>query len=131
MRYPTQLRVLACLPLLASALLTVPGPANAEELQTYQLDLKDHQFSPPHLVVPAQTRFLIQLTNQDDTNAEFESFDMKFEKIVVGGGHVIAHAGPLPPGTYTFFDDYHPETKGTLTATDGAAPAATSTSDKD
>lgn len=42
---------------------------------------------------------------------------MKFEKIVVPQGTIKVHAGPLHPGTYTFFDDYHPdEAKGTVTA---------------
>ena len=42
---------------------------------------------------------------------------MKFEKIVVSGGHIRVFAGPLHPGTYKFFDDYHPDTAtGTITA---------------
>lgn len=91
----------------------------ADTIQTYHLTLEDHTFLPSHLDVPANTRFLIEVTNKDGTTAEFESYDMKFEKIVVGQGHIITHAGPLAPGTYKFFDDYHPEATGTLTA---AAP---------
>jgi Cupredoxin-like domain len=42
---------------------------------------------------------------------------MKFEKIVVSGGRIAVFAGPLHPGTYKFFDDYHPDTAtGTITA---------------
>ena len=48
---------------------------------------------------------------------EFESYDMKFEKIIVPGNTITVFAGPLHPGTYTFFDDYHPDqAKGTVTA---------------
>ncbi|MBV8871034.1 MAG: cupredoxin domain-containing protein, partial [Acetobacteraceae bacterium] len=35
----------------------------------------------------------------------------------VPGGTVTVSAGPLHPGTYTFFDDYHPDAaRGTITA---------------
>jgi Cupredoxin-like domain len=36
---------------------------------------------------------------------------------VVGGGKISVFVGPLKPGTYAFFDDYHPDTaKGTMIA---------------
>jgi hypothetical protein len=84
------------------------------------LILKDHHFIPDHVTVPAGQRFPIELTNQDDTTDEFESYDMKFEKIVVPGGTIHVFAGPLHPGTYKFFDDYHPDlANGFVTATEG------------
>ena len=56
------------------------------------------------------------MTNEDDTPAEFESSDLRVEKIVVPGGTIAVTAGPLKPGTYVFFDDYHPDdAKGMLT----------------
>jgi hypothetical protein len=82
-----------------------------------QLTLKDHRFVPSELSVPANERFGIEVMNQDPTPAEFESSDLRVEKIVVPGGKITARAGPLKPGTYTFFDDYHPDqAKGTVTA---------------
>ncbi len=79
--------------------------------------LKDHKFTPDAITVPADKRFRIELTNQNTTVSEFESYDMHFEKIVVGnGGAIHVFAGPLHPGqTYKFFDDYHPESQGTIT----------------
>ena len=92
-------------------------PASAQSADPVQLTLKNHRFEPDHVTVPAGERFRIELTNQDDTVDEFESYDMKFEKIVVSGGHAAVYAGPLRPGTYKFFDDYHPDTAfGTITA---------------
>ncbi len=101
--------------------LAVPfGSARAAE--PVQLILKDHRFVPAKVSVPANERFRIEVANQDATPAEFESSDLRAEKIVVPGGKITVMAGPLKPGTYTFFDDYHPdEAKGTLTAT--AKPA--------
>jgi hypothetical protein len=84
------------------------------------LILKDHQFAPPAVTVPAGERFRIEVQNQDSTPAEFESSDLRVEKIVAPGGKIIVNAGPLKPGTYKFFDDYHPDlAKGTLTAVAG------------
>lgn len=104
------------------ALGTVAAPARAADAPTYTLTLKDHRFTPGQLSVPAGTRFRITLDNQDGSVSEFESYDMKFEKIVVGGGKATVWAGPLHPGTYKFFDDYHPDkATGTIVAT---APAA-------
>jgi hypothetical protein len=85
---------------------------------TVQLTLKDHHFTPAEVSVPAGERFRIEVTNHDPTPAEFESGDLRAEKIVTPGGTIAVMAGPLKPGAYAFFDDYHPDlAKGTLTAT--------------
>lgn len=83
------------------------------------LTLKDHRFNPATVTAPTGERFRIEVTNQDDTPAEFESGDLRIEKIVVPGGKISVMAGPLKPGIYKFFDEYHPDTAtGTLTATE-------------
>jgi hypothetical protein len=105
---------------LALACAALPGAALAAD--PVQLVLKDHRFTPAEVSVPVGERFRIEVTNGDATPAEFESGDLRAEKIVVPGGKIIVMAGPLKPGTYAFFDDYHPDTaKGTLTATVGQA----------
>ncbi|HEY6259489.1 MAG TPA: cupredoxin domain-containing protein [Xanthobacteraceae bacterium] len=86
------------------------------------LTLKDHRFVPSEVSVPAGERFRIEVENQDTTPAEFESNDLRVEKIIVPGGKIAVMAGPLKPGTYKFFDDYHPDlAKGTMTAVAGKA----------
>ena len=102
---------------LASLAAALPLMASAE---TVQLVVKDHHFLPDHVQVPADARFRIELANQDDTTDELESTDMKFEKIVVPGGKIGVFAGPLHPGTYKFYDEYHQETAtGQITAVPG------------
>ncbi|HEX2941364.1 MAG TPA: cupredoxin domain-containing protein [Rhodopila sp.] len=99
----------------ACAGLLAPLPLHAA--QPAKLTLKDHKFTPDTLTVPAGTRIRLEVTNQDGTPAEFESSDLRVEKIVVAGGTISVFIGPLKPGTYSFFDDYHPESaKGSLTA---------------
>lgn len=100
---------------LALLLLALPVAAQADQLVT--LVIQNHTFSPSTFEVPAGERFRIQLTSHDESVDEFESYDMKFEKIIVSGNTITVFAGPLHPGTYTFFDDYHPDqAKGTVTA---------------
>ena len=97
----------------------------ARAAEQVQLSLKGHKFTPDHIQVPAGERFRIELVNGDDTTDELESTDMKFEKIVVPGGKIGVFAGPLHPGTYKFYDEYHQETaSGVIVAVDPAAPPA-------
>ncbi len=81
------------------------------------LSLKDHKFTPAELTVPANQKFSIRVINQDNSPAEFESHDLKVEKIVVPNGAITVWAGPLKAGRYTFVDDYHPDdAAGVVTA---------------
>ena len=93
------------------------APLAGRAAEPVRLTLKDHRFAPAEVSVPAGTRFRIEVTNQDATPSEFESSDLRVEKIVVPGGTIGVMAGPLKPGTYKFFDDYHPDTAtGSLVA---------------
>jgi heme/copper-type cytochrome/quinol oxidase subunit 2 len=74
------------------------------------LQIKNHLFVPKEITLPTNTRVKVEVQNMDDTPAEFESSDMKVEKIVVPGGKITVNLGPLKPGTYKFFDEYHPDT---------------------
>ena len=56
-----------------------------------------------------------QVHNADPTPEEFESADLKVEKIVVGGSMITVNVGPQKPGVYAFFGDYNPDSaKGVL-----------------
>ena len=119
-RLPVRLNLSASL--LAGTLLGVGPLPSAHAIEVFTVTLKDHQFAPTELQVLANERFSIEVENLDPTPAEFESTELHIEKIVVGGGKITVSAGPLKPGTYVFFDDYHPDTtKGTITATERGA----------
>jgi len=93
------------------------GAAGTAAADVIELSISGHKFTPADVTVPANQKFQIKVTNNDQTPAEFESHDLKVEKIVVPGGTVTVTAGPLKPGTYEFVDDYHPDdAKGTVTA---------------
>lgn len=111
MRIPLSLRLSV---LLAMALMA--SVVRAGDEPTFHLVLKDHQFNPANITVPAHTRVKLIVENQQDLPAEFESFPLNREKVVTGHNKIVIYLSPMDPGTYTFFDDFHRETKGTVTA---------------
>jgi cupredoxin-like protein len=116
-RSPCSWLAQAILRVLVPICILLPTVVAAPAAEAVTLTIKNHQFEPSEVSVPAGERFRIEVQNQDSTPAEFESADLRIEKIVVPGGKIAVMAGPLKPGVYKFFDDYHPDTaKGTLTA---------------
>jgi hypothetical protein len=77
---------------------------------SYALTIKDHQFDPAELTIPAGKKISLMVKNLGSTPSEFESTDLNREKVVGGGGTITVFIGPLRPGRYEFFDDFHPET---------------------
>ena len=63
---------------------------------------------------PAGRALEIHVTNLNAIPSEFESGDLHFEKIVPAGKEAVVRVRPQQPGRYTFFDDFHRETKGAL-----------------
>jgi len=102
--------------LLAVALLASTAAFGADD-PSFELSLKDHQFTPAQLTIPAGKKVKLTVKNLDPTPAEFESHDFKAEKVIPAGKEGTLFIGPLKPGTYGFFDDFHKSsTKGVLVA---------------
>ena len=78
--------------------------------------IKYHQFNPPQLMVPAGQKLRITVDNQDPTDEEFESFDLDREQVVDGHKKIIVYIGPLKPGTYEYWADFHKDSKGVIVA---------------
>ena len=92
------------------------GPA-AAQTDDYVLTIKDHRFNPTEIKVPANKRVQITVVNEDPTPEEFESKEMKVEKVIPGKSKGVVRIGPLKPGRYPFFGEFHEATaKGTLIA---------------
>ena len=90
-------------------------PALAADAQV-TISLKDRQFVPAEVPVPAGVKIELIVRNEQSVNAEFESMVLHREKIVPPGGQVSIFVGPLTPGTYEFFDDFNRATTGRLIA---------------
>ncbi len=92
------------------------GSARADEPER-TIVIKAHKFEPALVEVPAGVRVKLIIHNQDATPEEFESHDLRREKLVTGGGKAIVWVGPLPKGEYAFFGDFHQTTaQGKLVA---------------
>jgi hypothetical protein len=68
------------------------------------------RFEPAELVVPAGAAFQVIVTNAEETPIEFESFELHRERVVQPGDTITIYMPSLTPGTYKFFDDFHPGT---------------------
>lgn len=88
--------------------------AAAADTPEFHLLLQDHKFVPASLKVPANTRVKVLVTNRNAMPSEFESTDFNREKIVLQNSTITVFIGPLKPGTYKFYDDFHQATTGTL-----------------
>ncbi|HEU0198635.1 MAG TPA: cupredoxin domain-containing protein [Nevskiaceae bacterium] len=73
-------------------------------------------FVPQQLAVPANEKVKLLVHNVDSMPAEFESYELSREVIVPGHATVAVFVGPLKPGDYAFFNDFHPSSKGTVVA---------------
>lgn len=103
----------------AALLVGVPvsSPLAADEPVLFRLVAKDGRFTPPNLEVPAGRRIKIEIANEGSTPIEFESLPLKQEKVLGPGARSSVVINPLKPGSYPFFDEFHPDTsKGTIVA---------------
>lgn len=108
-----QLRLIRPL-LLAAALYA--GSAHAD-LPTYTVVAKDGRLTPSTLAVPAGVRFKIVIRNEGREPIEFESLQLRKEKVLAPGARSFVVIAPLKPGEYDFFDEFHPDTsKGRIVA---------------
>jgi hypothetical protein len=100
----------------ACALLLGAGAASAQETEV-RLVIRDHKFTPAEVNVPARKKIKLIVENQDATAEEFESDELNREKVVPPKGQVTIFVGPLEPGRYPFFGEFHKNTaKGVLVA---------------
>jgi len=99
------------------ATLSLANAARADGASDYVLSIKDHVFTPNSLEIPANQKIRLIVKNLDATAEEFESYDLNREKIVAGNSEITVLIGPLDPGTYQFFGDFHPDSAhGTIIA---------------
>lgn len=87
----------------------VPSAALAADAKEFRIVIRNHAFEPAELVVPADERVKLVVENRDPTPEEFESHDLRREKIIAGGRSATIWIGPLPAGEYVFFGEFNQE----------------------
>jgi len=93
----------------AAVFLAATDAGAAEDADT-SIVIKDHVFVPAEIHVPADTVVFLTIDNQDPTPEEFESHELRVEKIIPGELSGVVRIGPLKPGTYPFFGDFNQAT---------------------
>ena len=64
---------------------------------SYVLTFKDNKIEPAELQVPAGVEFKLTVKNADQSPEEFDSSDLKIEKVVAGGSEIELTIKPLDP----------------------------------
>jgi len=76
----------------------------------FKIEISNHLFMPAEIVIPANTKVKLMVHNLDATSEEFESYELNREKVIMGKRKAVIFVGPLAPGEYPFFGEFHPET---------------------
>ena len=99
-----------------SAALFVLAPFAAADPPPVQLEIRAQAFVPAEIHVPAGQKVQLHIVNDDDLPAEFESTDLSREIVVPAHKDVKVYIGPLDPGRYRFFNDFHQQSQGWVIA---------------
>ena len=98
-------------PLLVLAALSRAEVAHADEaMPVFSIKALGGILEPAMIEVPAGIRFKIEIENEGNDPIEFENLDLHVEKVLAGGAKSYVVINGLNPGTYTFLDDFHPNT---------------------
>jgi cupredoxin-like protein len=97
----SRMRYILPFPLIITALLTSVTALAADDI--FELSLKDHQFTPSQLSIPADKRVKLTIKNLDSTPAEFESQLWCVRRRCRGllGGHGFRRLASLPRNPIT------------------------------
>ena len=107
-------RLIACV---VVALVSVAGAASAADgPPEIPLAIDKNQFQPNEVKVKANAPFVLVITNKSAKAAEFESKDLRVEKVVPAGKTVNVRIRALKPGAYPFLDDFNKQATGRIVA---------------
>lgn len=105
-RSSRRLLVLAMLAMVPGATLVSAQEPAAE----IPVTIENNRFVPSEIKVKAGRPFVLVVTNKDATPEEFESKDLRLEKVIPAGRTASIRVRALKPGTYAFFGEFNPRT---------------------
>jgi plastocyanin len=101
----------------AATFLVVSAIALAAEPASFTIVAKDGGFEPATLEVPAGQKIRLEVKNEGSAAIEFESKELRQEKVIRPKGSATMTIGPLKAGTYRYVDEYKEATaKGQIVA---------------
>ena len=95
---------------LAFAVLATPAVLAADDVASFKLVARDGVFEPATVEVPAGKRFRLEVSNEGKSAMEFESRELKQEKIIAPGKKATLSINALKAGEYKFVDEFHEKT---------------------
>lgn len=97
--------------------MTLVTAAFADEPHEIKIEFKDGKATPTEIVVPTGKKIRVVLSNTGSQAAEFESTQLRKEKVLGPGVTSFVILAPLSAGEYGWFDDFHQATaKGKIIA---------------
>jgi len=105
------MRLRALCSLVAAASLALAAVARAADSPPeIAMTIEKNRFQPEEIKVKAGTPFVLVVTNKDSGPEEFESKELRIEKVIPAGKTVRIRVRALKSGTYGFFGEYHDKT---------------------
>ena len=93
------------------------APCLAADVAVFEVSIQKNRFVPDRIEVPSGQKFKLRVKNEGPGAEEFESSDLNREKVIRPGASTDIVLGPLSPGQYKFFGEFHPDSaKGVITA---------------
>jgi hypothetical protein len=83
---------------------------SAQEPPQIPITIENNRFTPAEVKVSAGKPFVLVVTNKDAKSEEFESKDLRIEKVIPAGKTANIRVRALKPGTYPFFGEFNPKT---------------------
>ena len=91
--------------------LALGADAAAQDKPTeFPVTIENNRFSPAEIKVPAGKPFVLVVTNKDAKPEEFESKELRIEKVIPAGKTASIRVRALKPGSYPFFGEFNPKT---------------------
>ena len=85
-------------------------PAWAADPPVFHIVAREGRLQPARLDVPANTKIKLTIQNAGNGPIEFENLDLRVEKVLAPGASSFVIIRALKPGSYRFFDEFHPNT---------------------
>ena len=89
------------------AVAVVAAPAAFADDPLHKLTARDGAFEPATIEVAAGKRFRLEVSNEGKSAMEFESRELKQEKVIPPGKKATLTINALKAGEYKFVDEFH------------------------
>jgi heme/copper-type cytochrome/quinol oxidase subunit 2 len=107
--------IIATTAIVSLTLLAAFNPPSARAADDSSLRFQAGNVEPASLTLPANTPVKLRVIYAGEAAVEFESFDLHRERVVQPGQTITVYIPALPPGTYSFIDDFsHGAVKGEI-----------------